>query len=329
MSFVNNLKGEGFTPWQRFFNLCFYVLLVFSSSLVNAQDSAIGRIITTTGNVQLRSPEGEYRLLRRGMEFFIEDIILTGEGGEVQLRFNDSAVVTLHSNSEFTVGEYISDGLGGTPDSIAMSLLKGGLRTISGTIGDDGQDSYSLETPFASIGIRGTDYEVLLFDGRFLFAVFTGAINVAPTGGSPTIFGQGGESDFGEVNEDIELIILDTLVDVLGLIEVGEVSEEELLDLPTPEEAEAEVIDQVIVPLAALVADEDANEEVVVLNTGESDEQNLENTELADGSGALIDEFGNVLDTATEEALRESQEKLIQANPGLFDETTREKVSPN
>ena len=41
----------------------------------------------------------------------------------------------------------------------ALSLLKGAMRAITGYIGRSNRDGYRIETPTATIGIRGTDHE--------------------------------------------------------------------------------------------------------------------------------------------------------------------------
>lgn len=45
-----------------------------------------------------------------------------------------------------------------------FSLLKGGFRTVSGLIGKINHDEYQVATPVATIGIRGTDYLVVICD---------------------------------------------------------------------------------------------------------------------------------------------------------------------
>ena len=46
-----------------------------------------------------------------------------------------------------------------------MSLLAGGIRTLTGRIGKTRRDAYLMNTPTASIGVRGTDYELRLCAG--------------------------------------------------------------------------------------------------------------------------------------------------------------------
>ena len=79
-----------------------------------------------------------------------------------------------------------------------MSLVKGGFRTISGVIGSGADKSnYEVKTPIATIGIRGTDYSVLICNTGCLaldengnvaqgvyFGTASGAINIQNGAGS-------------------------------------------------------------------------------------------------------------------------------------------------
>ena len=50
-------------------------------------------------------------------------------------------------------------------ESAFFRLLKGGFRAISGLIGHVRHRDYKVQTPVATIGIRGTDYEVRYCNG--------------------------------------------------------------------------------------------------------------------------------------------------------------------
>ena len=51
-----------------------------------------------------------------------------------------------------------------TRQTAAFRLLKGGFRTVTGLIGKTDRAQYRVSTQTATIGIRGTDYEVILCD---------------------------------------------------------------------------------------------------------------------------------------------------------------------
>jgi hypothetical protein len=65
-----------------------------------------------------------------------------------------------------------------------MSLFRGGFRTISGSIGDADQDDYRIDTPFASIGIRGTVHEGLIVGDALYTAVYEGGATISNNQGS-------------------------------------------------------------------------------------------------------------------------------------------------
>jgi hypothetical protein len=69
-----------------------------------------------------------------------------------------------------------------------MTLLKGGLRTISGMIGKAVQSAYEMATSVATIGIRGTEYTVVygqsitgtVAEGRIAVCNSAGCLDVNP-----------------------------------------------------------------------------------------------------------------------------------------------------
>ena len=76
--------------------------------------------------------------------------------GRVQIRFADGAYVSVHPDTTLRVDEY-SYAVGQADEARSiMSLLRGGLRTVTGLIGRRRMEAWKLETPVASIGIRGT-----------------------------------------------------------------------------------------------------------------------------------------------------------------------------
>jgi hypothetical protein len=52
------------------------------------------------------------------------------------------------------------------------------LRTITGAIGKDNKKAYELRTPLATIGIRGTDYEVEIVPNGMYVGVWSGVIHL-------------------------------------------------------------------------------------------------------------------------------------------------------
>src|SRR5690606_7880212 len=123
------------------------MLLALSSLLHAAEEQAAGHVIHTVGDVTAIS-NNNMRLLVRGDSFFVGDVITTGPTGFAQLRFIDSAIVALKEDTALEITEYVYEaptGAGaGADDRSTMSLIQGGLRTITGEIGAANRDAYRV-----------------------------------------------------------------------------------------------------------------------------------------------------------------------------------------
>ncbi len=130
-----------------------------------AQDSA-GRVDFASGGVNATVSAGDVaRPLAKGALVFSGDTINTDATGRAQIRFSDGAYVSLQPQTQFRVDEYHYDGAANGKEKGFFSLLKGGLRTITGVIGHVNRSSYQVNTPVATIGIRGTEYLATLGEG--------------------------------------------------------------------------------------------------------------------------------------------------------------------
>jgi hypothetical protein len=133
------------------------------------------------GNVSAVDGAGTVRPLAKGAEVQRGDTIETSTG-RVQLRFSDGAYVSLQPGSQFRIDEYNYTGKSDDSERGFFSLIKGGLRTITGLIGRTNRRNYQVRVPVATIGIRGTEYTVF-FDGQALGAVGEGEISVCNSAG--------------------------------------------------------------------------------------------------------------------------------------------------
>jgi len=112
--------------------------------------------------------------------------VTTGPGAQTIIRFDDGHTVVLNENTEFRVNEYRFDK--GPPDNpqsdnIAIQLLKGAMRSVSGLIGSRNASAFGLLAPQATIGIRGTDFMIALVNPAYL-SVLQGTIGASNAAGS-------------------------------------------------------------------------------------------------------------------------------------------------
>ncbi|MEK6805833.1 MAG: FecR family protein [Pseudomonadota bacterium] len=90
------------------------------------------------------------------------DTISTGEKSIVRFRMSDDSYFALPTNSSLRIDEYsLPRKSGNTAGRAFFSLLKGGFRTVTGLVGKIDNNSYKVVTPVATLGIRGTEYQVL------------------------------------------------------------------------------------------------------------------------------------------------------------------------
>ena len=168
-------------------------LLVIALSLVSVSAwPAAGRVQFSTGEVVVAGSDGASRPLVKGAEFNSGDTIQT-LSGRVQLRFTDGGFVSLQPNTQFKVDEYAYEGNTAAEGKNFFSLLKGGMRAITGLVGKSNKEAYRVNTPVATIGIRGTEY-LAEFEEKLLVKVGDGAVYMSNTAGDIILYpGQVGE----------------------------------------------------------------------------------------------------------------------------------------
>jgi hypothetical protein len=145
----------------------------------DAPQAAIGQVIWTKGIVQAQQPGQAPRTLQRRSVIYEHDSITTNKDGSGELSFVDNGVMSLNPDSEFRVDAYKYKKDAPAEDKSVMTLVKGGFRTITGTIPKDNPDAYKITTPVATIGVRGTQYATVLSPTKgLLLKIEKGVIDV-------------------------------------------------------------------------------------------------------------------------------------------------------
>jgi FecR-like protein len=136
-------------------------LLAAMAGAVSAQSSDAGKFLSVIGDVRVISREGAPRAAQREAEFREGESIITGAGALAQLRMFDGALMSVRGNSEIKLERFSYAGEQDRNASFLMSVLKGGLRTITGMIGRQNRERYRITTATVTIGVRGTDFEIV------------------------------------------------------------------------------------------------------------------------------------------------------------------------
>ena len=136
------------------------------------QSSPIGKVVTTSGSVTIEhasavivqanlpaaSGVGQTKL---GDLVYKADVVQTGADGKVGITFTDGTAFNLSSNARMVLDEFVYDP-NGKSNSTLFSLTKGTFTFVAGKVAKTGD--MKIETPVATMGIRGTTPHVEISD---------------------------------------------------------------------------------------------------------------------------------------------------------------------
>jgi hypothetical protein len=124
--------------------------------------------VNTAGEVEfargvgfVQSPGQQPKTLGKGMPLKEGDRVTTAEGASAIVRLEDGTRMTVRPNSELVLQQFRFKA-DAQDNSMVMSLLRGGLRAITGSISKRSATAARIATPTATIGIRGTDFDARL-----------------------------------------------------------------------------------------------------------------------------------------------------------------------
>jgi hypothetical protein len=120
-----------------------------------------GFVKTLKGTVQLFGPEANAaaRPALAGDLLLPGGRITTGPDSAASVVLRDGTTLVVGPSSQFELKAFSFDAT--THDgSLLASLLKGSLRMITGLLGKSHPEAVRVETQFAFVGVRGTDFIV-------------------------------------------------------------------------------------------------------------------------------------------------------------------------
>ncbi|MEO5619136.1 MAG: FecR domain-containing protein [Candidatus Eisenbacteria bacterium] len=173
------------------------VTLVALAAEGHAQQ-VVGRVLVAAGQVTVVR-QGNPSPARAGTALQVGDSVVTAAAANAQLGFIDDSLVALRESSSFLIEKFQFQQAAGQ-NGLAFSLLRGGLRTVTGLIGATRRDDYRVTTPIASVGIRGTHYSLLYCQDDCVEDAGVLAPNGAYGGvydGAVAVSNNAGEAEFG------------------------------------------------------------------------------------------------------------------------------------
>ncbi|MEM7027017.1 MAG: FecR family protein [Pseudomonadota bacterium] len=128
---------------------------IYSFNVYAADDQmAIGKVSKIEGDAYALTDNDVRRSLKLGSDIFEKDKVYTQDKSLITIVFNDKTRFELGPNANLEASEYQYKQA--ESDSVAINVLKGAFRFVTGLVAKNKPESMKVGTAVATIGIRGT-----------------------------------------------------------------------------------------------------------------------------------------------------------------------------
>jgi FecR protein len=118
------------------------------------------------------------RKLEKGGKVFQNETLATSKTASAEIEFLDKTKLAVGPSAQIVLDKFLYDA-SATPGSISINLTKGAFRFITG---DSPKSTYEIKTPTASMGVRGTVFDVYVADdGETVVLLHEGGVDVCST----------------------------------------------------------------------------------------------------------------------------------------------------
>lgn len=176
--------------------LAAFALLALAAAQMpeSALAASAGEVTHISGAVVAQKPDGQSRILSVKSNVEQGDVIATADNSYARVKFADGSETVLRPATQVKIDRFSFEEQKPQADGMVLSLLKGGMRAVTGILGRRNPAAMRVATPSATIGIRGTTFNALLVEpgagggggtppGLYV-NVIDGVINLTNQGGS-------------------------------------------------------------------------------------------------------------------------------------------------
>ncbi len=121
--------------------------------------TVVARVVRASGSITATQPGQGPRILSVGASLYQGDDLRTGADGIAVLGFRDRTKLSVNPGTVMRIDSYVYDRPDSS-DSVGLSLLKGGMRLLTGLIGKKEPRAFTVKTLTATVGIRGTGMDI-------------------------------------------------------------------------------------------------------------------------------------------------------------------------
>ena len=164
-----------------------WALIAFCGALAGVAH-ATGTFDSVTGHVEMIGPSGSTVMATPGAAIQPGTTITTADGAQAVIKFDDGSAVILDMNTRFKVTAYRFNAAKPADGRSVFDFLKGAARFVTGLIAHTERANFALRTPMATMGVRGTDFDVA--SGSLYISVNKGEVTATNAAGT-VAFGAG------------------------------------------------------------------------------------------------------------------------------------------
>ena len=132
------------------------------SATASGSAKQIGVVETVSGSASATRADGTVVQLHAGDVVYQGDTVQTAAGSSLGLTFKDGTVFNMTASARMVLNNLVFEP-GGSGNAMLFSLVQGGFSFVAGKVAPTGD--MKIDTPVATMGIRGTTPFVLIADG--------------------------------------------------------------------------------------------------------------------------------------------------------------------
>lgn len=138
----------------------FIILLLVTLVAWSSAHASIGEVSELKGNGKIKRTDGAKIDLEQNLDVFSYDEVMTGQG-RTAIDFIDDTRVEVTEHSKLIIDEFVYDPAN-NQGGLTITAALGTVRYASGQIAKDYKDNVKIKTPTATIGVRGTDFAMIV-----------------------------------------------------------------------------------------------------------------------------------------------------------------------
>lgn len=144
--------------WPTMLALFVCLSVVATAPMSQAAAQTVAGVIDTLKGSATATQGGTKRALAKGGEVYQGDSISVAGRGALRVRFKDDTTLDVGENSTVTIDEFVYDPNAAASGKLTAGIAKGTFRFVSGKIAAAKPENVSINTPVATIGVRGTRF---------------------------------------------------------------------------------------------------------------------------------------------------------------------------